>query len=170
MDITLPRTRQIDLPKNACVVLRIAISAAPLCVLCVVARGMYAKSTSMRSFEQQCVCGDVLRDKNLERLREQNAAVLVAANNIKNPEERSAFMRNELQRARIELKGCEIHLKSAQSQLRGMDTFFHRMTGNKQRVCAERAVHDNAMMTVLVKSHVEQLASAARTDKLANAR
>ncbi len=161
MDITLPRTRQIELPRNAFVVLRIAISAAALCVLCVVAPGMYATNAALRSFEQQCVHGDALRDKNLERLREQNEAVFLAANNLTSPDERSAFLRDELQRARIEFEGCEMHLRSAQSQLQGMDTFFHRMTGNKLRVYAQRAVRDQAMLTTLAKSHVERLACAA---------
>jgi hypothetical protein len=70
------------------------------------------------------------------RLRQQNEAVFLAANKIKSPTERSAFFRDELQSARIEFEGCEMSLKNRQSQFQRMDTFLHRMSGNKLRVYA----------------------------------
>ncbi len=87
---------------------------------------MYATNDAVRSLAQQNAYGDAFRDKNLDRLREGHEAVFIAANNIKSPDERNAFLRRELRKARVELEGCGMHLKNAQSNFQGMDTLFLR--------------------------------------------
>ncbi|HEY6565498.1 MAG TPA: hypothetical protein VIY86_13430 [Pirellulaceae bacterium] len=164
MEIAVTRTHFNEWRVIARMACRILLSLVALAIICFVAPGIYGSNAAVQDFQRATSTAYWLRGQRYTQIRDRHRAILAAVDSQPSRESRNAYVRRQLERARIELEGSLLNQQALQIQFNGVNTFMNRMVGSKFLALARDELREEANFVNLASGHVQRLTTLLESD------